>query len=201
MGIKERQERERQERREMILKAANEIVSKEGVDQLSIRKIAKEIEYSPSLIYHYFENKEAILEEILTSGYQNILASLRQNIDLPTDPLDRFETIMKNYIHHVMKHPEEYKVFMLNETENVVKHTAVLGKGVSTYRPTVAMLCKNIRPLVTCSDDEVELLAQNLWSATFGLLIRMIIEKISTDQQERLIDFHLKLMVSAIKSF
>ena len=45
-----------------IIKAAREIIGNEGVDKVSIRKIAAKIEYSPAIIYHYFGNKEEIIE-------------------------------------------------------------------------------------------------------------------------------------------
>ena len=58
MTIEKRRKREIEEMRELILKAASEIMSSDGFDKLSIRKIARKIEYSPSIIYHYFDNKE-----------------------------------------------------------------------------------------------------------------------------------------------
>ena len=61
---KTRRERERDDRRAMILNAAVEVASQEGIDGLSIRKIASKTEYSPAIIYHYFKNKDEILEQI-----------------------------------------------------------------------------------------------------------------------------------------
>jgi AcrR family transcriptional regulator len=51
--------------REDILNAAREIVSSSGVDGISIRKIAGMIEYSRTIIYHYFKNKEEIIEILI----------------------------------------------------------------------------------------------------------------------------------------
>ncbi len=65
MSIKERKERERDERRELILNAANEIIKTEGIDNLSIRKIANKIEYSPTIIYYYFNSKELLRQKII----------------------------------------------------------------------------------------------------------------------------------------
>jgi len=38
--------------RKLIISTASEIIAEEGLDNLSIRKIAKKIEYSPSVIYN-----------------------------------------------------------------------------------------------------------------------------------------------------
>jgi AcrR family transcriptional regulator len=53
MGIKERKAREKQNVREEILDAARTLFVKEGYEQVSIRKIAEKIEYSPGTIYLY----------------------------------------------------------------------------------------------------------------------------------------------------
>ena len=54
MGIRERQDRERHAVREAILTSARDLFVAEGYAQVSIRKIAERIEYSPAAIYSYF---------------------------------------------------------------------------------------------------------------------------------------------------
>jgi AcrR family transcriptional regulator len=51
MGIRERQDRERQAVRHAILEAARDLFVAEGYRNVSIRKIAERIEYSPAAIY------------------------------------------------------------------------------------------------------------------------------------------------------
>src|SRR5213075_2809316 len=58
MGIKERQERDREAVRRSILDAARELFVSEGYQNVSIRKIAERIEYSPAAIYSYFPSAE-----------------------------------------------------------------------------------------------------------------------------------------------
>ena len=65
MTIEKRREREVEEMKELILSAASDIIASQGFDKLSIRKIAKKIEYSPSIIYHYFDDKEEILNVVM----------------------------------------------------------------------------------------------------------------------------------------
>ena len=51
MGTKERKERDKLEMQQKILDAARELFMKEGYENVSIRKIAEKIEYSPGTIY------------------------------------------------------------------------------------------------------------------------------------------------------
>ena len=52
-------------------------------------------------------------------------------------------------------------------------------------------------------DDLLELTAQAIWTATFGLIIRLIIEKnlISDEQKEKHIEHHLRYVMDRVDSF
>ncbi|HET6955463.1 MAG TPA: TetR/AcrR family transcriptional regulator [Vicinamibacterales bacterium] len=68
MGIKERQERDREAVRRAILDAARELFVAEGFQNVSIRKIAERIEYSPAAIYGYFPSKDDIFFALAEEG-------------------------------------------------------------------------------------------------------------------------------------
>ncbi len=53
MGTKERRTREKEELRRQIIAAARELFVNEGYENVSMRKIADKIEYSPTTIYLY----------------------------------------------------------------------------------------------------------------------------------------------------
>ena len=54
MGIQERRERERQELRTKILDAARELFAERGYESVTMRELAKKIEYSPTVLYWHF---------------------------------------------------------------------------------------------------------------------------------------------------
>jgi AcrR family transcriptional regulator len=70
MGIKERQSRERDTVRQAILNAARTLFLAEGYANVSMRKIAEQIEYSPGAIYSYFPGKEDIFFALAEEGLQ-----------------------------------------------------------------------------------------------------------------------------------
>src|ERR687883_454319 len=75
MGIKERHERDREAVRRAILDAARELFVREGYQNVSIRKIAERIEYSPAAIYGYFPSKDDIFFALAEEGF-HLLASV-----------------------------------------------------------------------------------------------------------------------------
>src|ERR1051325_7691463 len=70
MGIKERQERDREAVRRSILDAARDLFVNEGYTNVSIRKIAERIEYSPAAVYGYFASKDDIFFALAEEGFQ-----------------------------------------------------------------------------------------------------------------------------------
>lgn len=59
--------RDAQETREKILRAAEQKFSEKGFDGASISEIAKAVGVNSALLYYYFENKQAIMDELFDS--------------------------------------------------------------------------------------------------------------------------------------
>ena len=70
MGIKERQERDREAVRRGILDAARDLFVKEGFEHVSMRRIAELVEYSPAAIYGYFPSKDDIFFALAEEGFR-----------------------------------------------------------------------------------------------------------------------------------
>ena len=70
MGIKERHVRDRETVRRAILDAARELFVAEGFNNVSIRKIAERIEYSPAAIYGYFPSKDDLFFALAEEGFR-----------------------------------------------------------------------------------------------------------------------------------
>jgi AcrR family transcriptional regulator len=64
MGISERREREKEERRKSILNCAKELILLQGVERVSMEDIARKAELSKATVYLYFSGKEVLLNEI-----------------------------------------------------------------------------------------------------------------------------------------
>jgi AcrR family transcriptional regulator len=82
----ERRQKEKEEIKQKILEAARKIASKEGWNALTIRKIAEEIEYTPPIVYEYFENKEDLIREIVFGGFNKLSEEFTVARKSETDP-------------------------------------------------------------------------------------------------------------------
>lgn len=201
---KKRQEKRNEEVKLFIVKTAEIIISEEGLDNLSIRKIAKKIDYSPSIIYHYFKNKDELLLHIWKKNYMKILHIIKNSEsnqkDLEKNIIDTF----KSYIYFALDNPDLYKNILLNDNIEVLNQTSLLQKGDGKKRKTLNSLYKKIElgkeKNIFKKDLDSELTSQIIWTSTFGLIIRIIKDKINDkDQIENLINVHFKILFNGIK--
>jgi len=77
MGISERREREKNERRKTILDCARELILSKGVQQVSMEEIAKKAELSKATVYLYFSSKEVLFNEICEEAARVFLEHLK----------------------------------------------------------------------------------------------------------------------------
>jgi len=91
MASKDRILRQKEETRQNILDAAYDIVKEDGWQGLSMRKIADRIEYTAPIIYEYYSNKEAILQELTRKGFKMLVIELEKaqlKFDTPEEQLE-----------------------------------------------------------------------------------------------------------------
>ncbi len=203
MGSKERKERERREKQELILNTAAEIMKEDGIDNISIRKIASRIEYSPAIIYHYFKDKDEILNHLMQRGYRKILDGLAAALDTTDDPREKLRQMTRNYIEVSLQMSDEYKAVQLNSTPGVVAQTASLFKGAAAKKPALKILFQGLKEIYKdrdIDDSVIELTAQIIAASTFGLIIRLIMEQdlISEEQKTNLIDQFIRITVDGM---
>jgi AcrR family transcriptional regulator len=109
MGVKERRDRERTEIRANMLAAVRETAAEDGWQNVSIRRIAERTEYSPTLLYQYFDSKEALIHEIRRVGYDDLLARLKLISKKGGDPKDQLRRMARANIDEAFDQPEVFK--------------------------------------------------------------------------------------------
>jgi AcrR family transcriptional regulator len=115
MGIKERQERDREAVRRAILDAARELFVDEGYQNVSIRKIAERIEYSPAAIYSYFPSKDDIFFALAEEGFR-LLGNPVEPASQGADPLDRIRRIFWRLYEFSREHPQYFALMFVDRS-------------------------------------------------------------------------------------
>lgn len=199
---RKRQQQQSEEVRGRILAIAKRILSEEGEGALSIRRITNEMDYSAGIVYHYFDSKEDILACILKEGYMRILASV-QPTDASMPPDEAIRAAFMGYIDSGLRHAAEYRALMFSSSAQILDFTSVLEEGVCERRPAFNGLIAALKTGIASglfAPCDVNLTAQSLWSAMFGLLARLIIERnVSPEQQSKLKERQIDILLKGLK--
>ncbi len=200
--VENRRQREKEEMKELILQAASDIVGTEGIDKLSIRKIAKKIEYSPSIIYHYFKDKDEILNSVMQRGYRKIITAVSSANVEGNSPEERLRKMTRNYIEAALKMPDEFMAAQLSDSKEALNHTSSLFKGASRKKPDLSALYKCLEEIyrdTEIDENTIEITSQMIAVSALGLIIKLILEKdIDNEQRNHLIHFFCNEIVLRI---
>jgi AcrR family transcriptional regulator len=115
MGIKERHEREKESVRRAILDAARDLFVSEGYANVSIRKIADRIEYSPAAIYGYFPSKDDIFFALAEEGFELLFETAAAAPESP-DPVQGLESRLWAFYEFSKRHPEHFALMFLDRS-------------------------------------------------------------------------------------
>jgi len=166
MGSKERIFRQKEETRSNILKAAREIVKEEGWQGLSMRKIADKIEYTAPIIYEYFSNKEAILQELTCKGFGILTKDLEAAKQESEDAGEQLEAMWLAYWNFALKNKEMYQLMY------GVEMTCCAQRNTETDAPYM-LISNTIAQLMGENDPKPEVIKQKyftFFSVIHGLI-------------------------------
>ncbi len=98
-------------RSQEILRTAQAILASEGYAGLSMRGVAAQLGISLSTVQHYYTNKEALVEALLTYVMDNYQAAVAQVMNAMSDKsqLERFKTIIDLILIEIRR-PETFGV-------------------------------------------------------------------------------------------
>src|SRR3989442_5229437 len=135
----ERRQRERVQTRQKIIDAARRMFVQRGYEATTMRAIAAKIGYTPTPIYHHFEDKEALVAELSTLDFRAFAQAL-QDIGTVADPVDRLRRTGRAYVAFGVANPMHYQVLFMTrrpkESPNRTAHRAPGQDAYGSLRPT-----------------------------------------------------------------
>ena len=181
---------ERQDLRALILQKARELFFQEGYHNITIRKIAKEIGYSPATIYLYFKSKDEILFELHNLGFQMLYQrKMSLPFDESTDPVERLRLGGLMYIDFALDNPEYYEVmFNMPEPRDFLaqkRDSAAEGEVVDYAMLSYDFLRQGVAQLQAAgylTDVDQDTVAFSFWSTVHGLVSLIIRKRIPYPQ-------------------
>ncbi|OGW39563.1 MAG: hypothetical protein A2Y97_11840 [Nitrospirae bacterium RBG_13_39_12] len=172
MGVKEKRHRHKEEFRREILNSARDLFIDVGYEKFSMRRLAEKIDYSPTTIYHYFENKDDLLLAICEEVAEQFLARLRYLRSVQSKPYEALRQAMLYLVEFAFDNPNQYKVFFLTRPniygtqEEFMKRESMARNSYFEFREIVQACIKagKLRRM------DIDVLTQVLATAPHGLI-------------------------------
>jgi AcrR family transcriptional regulator len=198
-----RQQRHSEELRKQILEITQRIILSEGIDAVSIRRVANELDYTAPIIYHYFRDKTQLLSCAIQEGYMRMLEALPQpDPSLPPD--EKLRLAFKYSVDAAVKIPQAYRAFILNFSADLLAESSVVGPEGHNQSATLAVLKDALDEGVRLglfADCDTLLTAKVWWTTQFGLFSRIIVEpELPEDEREALINRQLEILMNGIRA-
>lgn len=109
---REQNEALREERRQAILQAAEEVFARLGLAPAKIADIAQAAGMSYGLVYHYFGTKEAVFAALVEQAARSIGMLLRYLTERPGTPLERLAWLTEAMLEGLKQHPARMAVML-----------------------------------------------------------------------------------------
>jgi AcrR family transcriptional regulator len=112
-----RREREKQERRAGILAAAERVIIERGFAETSIDGIAREAGLAAGTVYLYFPNKEALLQELLSSKVRLLNGAVMAQTALERPFGESLRAVVRAMLLHFEEHRGFFEIFVRERLE------------------------------------------------------------------------------------
>lgn len=143
------------ERRDHLVKLAAELFARKGFQATTVREIAEEAGILSGSLYHHFDSKETIVDEVLSTFLDDLIARYRAALETGGDPRTVLSemvrigfgtlephraaiTVMQNDWNYLRQFERfNYLVKAEEEVEQMWVAQIKAGQGVGLFRPDV----------------------------------------------------------------
>ncbi len=99
---------ESSDKRDDILRATLKLVVDHGLESTPMSMIGKEAGVGMGTIYHYFPNKEELVNTLYTELKQGVRVAMMQDYEREAPIRERFFRIWRALFHYYLRHPYEF---------------------------------------------------------------------------------------------
>ena len=153
-----------------LIKAGVEILAKEGVGGLSLRKVAQRAGVSYSAPYAHFPDKQSLIAAISTEGFNQLYAELEAAISSHSkNPKKQLIDGAKTYVRFAEENTDTFKIMFSGVLEKEKDYPSFVEISSKTFKLVVEVIqaCQNAGILPTAPAD---LMAVSVWGQVHGIV-------------------------------
>jgi AcrR family transcriptional regulator len=168
-----------------LIAAAIDILSKEGVHGLSLRKVAQRAGVSHAAPYAHYADKQALIAAISTEGYRRLYETLRAIGERHAgDPLRQLIEGAWAYIQFALQDPDHFKITFSGVVEKEQAYPAFVEMSQKSFGLVVQIVaaCQAAGILKSGPPD---LVAVSVWGLVHGVVSLLLEGQISHTIRDR----------------
>jgi AcrR family transcriptional regulator len=162
-----------------LIQAGVQILSKEGVGGLSLRKVAQRAGVSHNAPYSHFPDKQSLIAAISTEGFKQLYEELDAAISsYPEDPRRQLREGALAYVRFAVQHRDTFKIMFSGVLEKEKDYPAFVEISHKTFDRVVDFVraCQKAGLL---RSTPPEMTAVTLWGQIHGIVSLMLEGQIS----------------------
>jgi TetR/AcrR family transcriptional regulator len=177
MGIAERKEREKEQRRNLIIDAAERIFFKKGLENSTMDDVADEAELSKGTLYLYFKSKEDIQLAIAMRGSDILKEMMQKRLSKNKTGFENLLELAETSIDFSGKRKHYYEFFLFLQIARFdqlnIDESRIIKYLVEQSPLAIVLECvkKGITDKSLRTDIPADIFAATLWSQLLGVLI------------------------------
>ncbi|KQC03076.1 MAG: TetR family transcriptional regulator [Methanoculleus sp. SDB] len=137
MGITERRQREKEQRKTEIIDAAERLFFSRTYEAVTMDDIAREVELNKATLYLYFTNKEALFATIVLRGVEILKEKYTACREQSVPGIAKVVLMGQAYYRFAQEYPDYLRLIHFYGSERFSRenpYTAEVGKGYGTCR-------------------------------------------------------------------
>lgn len=177
MGIAERKEREKEQRRNDIIDAAESIFFSRGFDNATMDEVADKAELSKGTLYLYFKSKEDLQFAIFMRGSDVLTDLMKKRLTDDNDGYTNLLLLAEAFIVFSKSHRNYFDLFMhfqssrMNSQNIDQKQLGIYLREQSPLAMVTLQVTRGIKDGSLRGDLSPEVFSATLWSQMLGVLI------------------------------
>jgi len=198
LGIAERREREKEQRRNDIIDAAERIFFSKGHENATMDDVAEEAELSKGTLYLYFKNKEELYLAIHLRGNKILHELFVKAVESEKTGLEKTKAIGRAYVDFFNKYPDYFNAMIYYESHMIdfkdqdSVAALCLLEGKATLETLIDAIVTGIKDGSIRSDIDPIKTAISLWGQTTGIV------QIATLKEEIVLSPHFAMSANEV---
>lgn len=175
MGITERKEREKEQRRSDILDAAEKVFFRKGYDQATMDDVAAEAELSKGTLYLYFKSKDDLYFAISLRAHRALRLMFEKAVSPDRTVVENILEVGKAFLRFSGESSDYFRTLVYFEAEFNLQHVhekyeSLCQEGADPMSFFINLLRQGIDSGMIRNDIAAVQLAHILWTQTTGML-------------------------------